>query len=339
MKRVLTILMFSVLVAANIFAATISSPAATVFLTENKVITKEALNKEVSTYKNAGYNIPESEVLESLINEELFFQGAKRDGFYVDDRTLDAVYASQKANIESQVGASLTDDEFAQMVISQYGSVDAYKTYLREQATMNAYVPAKKADLVNAVTQPTDRDITNWYRQNQTSVFTQPYMVRVSVITFARSENADADAEARKNAEDVYGQINSGKLSFEKGVQLYSTDTASKSKGGDVGWLIDGPASRQAVGDEFVDTVMELDVGEIAGVITTPTDYAIAKVTASEDAKILSLSDYIAPDSNITVKEYIRQGLLYQNSQIAFLNAYQSLLEDLKSQAKINRFI
>lgn len=331
--------MFSVLVAANIFAAPISSPAATVFLTENKVITKEALNKEVSAYKSAGYNVSDAEVLESLINEEVFMQGAKRDGFYVDDRTLESVYASQKANIESQVGAPLTDDEFSQMVVSQYGSVDAYKSYLREQATMNAYVPAKKADMVNAVAQPTDRDITNWYRQNQTSVFTQPYMVRVSVITFARSDDAKADANAKKSAEDVYSQIKNGKLSFEKGVQLYSTDTASKSKGGDVGWLVDGAASRQAVGDEFVETVMELDVGEIAGVIATPTDYTIAKVTASEDAKILGMNDLIAPDSNITVKEYIRQGLLYQNSQIAFLNAYQSLLEDLKSQAKINRFI
>lgn len=333
MKRILTIFMVSVVAVASLMAAPISSPAATVFLTENKVITKSDLNKEYQTYKSAGYNITEAEVLESMINREVFMQGAKRDGYYVDDRNVELLYASQKANIESQLGSSLTDDEFSQLVVSQYGSVDEYKTYLREQGTMNAYVPAKKADMVNNVTQPTDRDITNWYRQNQTTVFSQPYMVRVSAITF------DLTDDGKKLADDVYAKINAGTLSFEKAVQLYSTDTASKSKGGDVGWLIDAQSSRQAVGDEFVETVMELDVGDISGVIATPGYYAIAKVTASMDAKILGLNDNIAPDQNITVKEYIRQGLLYQNSQLAFMNAYQSLLDDLKSQAKINRFI
>lgn len=340
MKRVLSILFLSLLFVSAVAAAPISSPAATVNLTNNEVITTDQLAKEVEAYKAAGYtNVTDAEVLEAMINGAVFLQGAKRDGYYVDDRTLDAIYASQKASIEQQLGSTISDEDFEAMIVQQYGSVETYKESLREQAIMNQYVPAKKADMVQNVAEPTDREIKNWYRQNQTAVFSQPYMVRVSVITFARSADASADKKALEQAEDVYNQITSGTLTFEKGVQLYSTDTASKTRGGDVGWLVDNQTSREAVGEEFVEVVMDLDVGEIAGVIATPTDYTIAKVTASEDAKILSLDDYISPDSNTTVREYIRQGLIYQNSQIAFLNAYQSLLDDLKAEAKINRLV
>ena len=340
MKRILSALLLSILFTSILAAASISSPAATVNLNGNEVITRQELSDQIATLKANGYENPkETDVLEAMINDRVFIQGAKRDGYYVDDRTVDSIYASQKANIEQQAGTTLTDEQFEQIVISQYGTVQAYKDYLRNQTIMNQYVPAMKADIVNNVAEPTDREITTWYRQNQTSVFSQGYMVRVSVITFTRSEDSAEDSKILAKANDIYNQIKNGTLTFEKGVQLYSEDTASKSKGGDVGWLVDNQASRQSVGDEFVDTVMELDIGEISGVIATPGDYAIAKVTASEEAKILSLNDPVSPDSTITVRDYIRQGLLYQNSQYAFLNAYQSLVNDLKAQAKINRLV
>lgn len=340
MKRILSTLLVSIFLLSVLVSAPISSPAATVNLNGNEVITRQQLSDQIAALKANGYENPkETDVLEAMINDMVFIQGAKRDGYYVDDRTVDSIYASQKANIEQQAGTALTDEQFEQMVISQYGTVQAYKDYLRNQTIMNQYVPAMKADIVNNVAEPTDREITTWYRQNQTSVFSQGYMVRVSVITFTRSEDSQEDSKILAKANDIYNQIKNGTLTFEKGVQLYSEDTASKSKGGDVGWLVDNQASRQSVGDEFVDTVMELDIGEIAGVIATPGDYAIAKVTASEEAKILSLNDHVSPDSTVTVRDYIRQGLLYQNSQYAFLNAYQSLVNDLKAQAKINRLV
>lgn len=338
MKR-LQLFILILLLSSLAFAASISSPAATVKLTENVVISKTDLSNEVAKYKAMGYtNVTESDVLDAIIEEKLIMQGAKRDGYYVDDRNLEVIYSNQKSSIEAQAGQTLTDEQFEQFVIQQVGSVQEYKESLRKQATLQEYVSAKKSDILQNVKQPTDREITNYYRQNQTS-FSQAYMVRVSVITFAKSGDEAKDKETLALANDVYNQIKSGKLTFEKGVQIYSTDNASKSKGGDVNWLVDNEISRQAVGDEFVERVIELDVGEIDGVIETPSDYTIAKVTASQDAKILSLTDPIQPDSTVTVKEYIREGLLYQNSQIAYMNAYTSLVNDLKSEAVIKKFI
>lgn len=72
------------LLAFNLSAATISKPVATVNLIRNEVITRTELDNELQNYKDQGYqDVTESDVLEALINEKVFLQGAERDGFIV----------------------------------------------------------------------------------------------------------------------------------------------------------------------------------------------------------------------------------------------------------------
>ena len=82
---------------------------------------------------------------------------------------------------------------------------------------------------------------------------------------------------------------------------------------------------------------MNLDVGEYSGVVSTPSDWCIIKVTSNQPAKILSLDDPIAPEETTTVRDYITSGLTYQNAQLAFIAAYEDLLNDLRKEARINR--
>ena len=99
--------------------------------------------------------------------------------------------------------------------------------------------------------------------------------------------------------------------------------------------MADTSTTRTNMGNEFVESVMLMDAGDIEGVFETPYLYAIVKCTVHANPTVLGLDDTIE-EYGITVREYIRQGLLYQNSQYAFLNAYNELLADLRNQAKIN---
>lgn len=335
MKKLLSICLVMMVVAA-LSAATISSPAATVQLTKKQVITMAQLTEAVKQFEAAGYtNVDPAAVLDSMIEDELFNQGADRDGFSVSDTELNTLYARQKSSVDSQAGRVLTNEEFESVVVESYGTVEAYKEYLKNQYTLQNYVYSKKGDIANAVAEPTDKDIKAWYRQNAVDVFSQPEMVRLSVISQQKSND---DAENKKilgTLKGAYEQIKSGKISFEKAVQLYSDDTSSLANGGDWGFLIDQPASRASMGDEFVNEAMVMDEGDLLGVIETPYLYVIAKCTVHLSPRILGLDD-VVPEYGVTVTDYIREGLLYQNSQMAFLEAYASLIEDLKSQAKIN---
>lgn len=338
MKKTLSVLFVFAMLCTALYAAPLSSPAATVNLIRNEVITNQELANELELYVAAGYtNITEYEVLETLINDKLIMQGAERDGYMISDRDLQALYASQKASVEAQLGQSITDAEFDEIVVYQYGSVEEYKTYLKEQYVLNNYVYGKKADIANNVAEPTENDIKNWYRQNQTTLFAQGEIQKVSIITKAKTGDASKDEASKAELEKIYQEIKSGKVTFEKAVQLYSDDQASKARGGDVGWLIDNEIARANVGNDFVDTAMNLDIGEYSGVVSTPSDWCIIKVTSHQPAKILTLDDPIAPEETTTVRDYIASGLTYQNAQLAFVAAYEDLLNDLRNEARINR--
>lgn len=333
MKKVLSILSI-LLVVVTLSAATISSPAATVNLTKNKVITMDQLNKEVELYTNNGVSVQQIDVLNSLIDEILIEQGAARDGYSVTDSEVEQLYANQKKSVEAQAGRTLTDAEFESLVAESYGSVDEYKSYLKLQYLTQIYVSGAKADVLNNVAEPTENEIKTWYRQNSTN-FTLPERVRLSLIAMEKTGDSATDSKKLSTLQSCYNDIVSGKITFEKGVQLYSEDTDSLSIGGDWGFMADNSTTRTNMGDNFVDTVMLMDAGDIEGVFETPYIYAIVKCTVHLDPTILTLNDTIE-EYGITVREYIRQGLLYQNSQYAFLNAYNELLADLRNQAKIN---
>ena len=333
MKKVLSILSI-LLVMVTLSAATISSPAATVNLTKNKVITMDQLNKEVELYTKNGVSVQQIDVLNSLIDEILIEQGAARDGYSVTDSEVEQLYANQKKSVEVQAGRTLTDAEFESLVTESYGSVDEYKSYLKLQYLTQSYVSGAKADVLNNVAEPTENEIKTWYRQNSTN-FTLPERVRLSLIAMEKTGDSATDSKKLSTLQSCYNDIVSGKITFEKGVQLYSEDTDSLSIGGDWGFMADNSTTRTNMGDNFVNTVMLMDAGDIEGVFETPYIYAIVKCTVHLDPTILTLNDTIE-EYGITVREYIRQGLLYQNSQYAFLNAYNELLADLRNQAKIN---
>ncbi|MCI7455703.1 MAG: peptidylprolyl isomerase [Spirochaetales bacterium] len=333
MKKVLSILSI-LLVMVTLSAATISSPAATVNLTKNKVITMDQLNKEVELYTKNGVSVQQIDVLNSLIDEILIEQGAARDGYSVTDSEVEQLYANQKKSVEAQAGRTLTDAEFESLVAESYGSVDEYKSYLKLQYLTQIYVSGAKADVLNNVAEPTENEIKTWYRQNSTN-FTLPERVRLSLIAMEKTGDSATDSKKLSTLQSCYNDIVSGKITFEKGVQLYSEDTDSLSIGGDWGFMADNSTTRTNMGDNFVNTVMLMDAGDIEGVFETPYIYAIVKCTVHLDPTILTLNDTIE-EYGITVREYIRQGLLYQNSQYAFLNAYNELLADLRNQAKIN---
>ena len=333
MKKVLSILSI-LLVMVTLSAATISSPAATVNLTKNKVITMDQLNKEVELYTKNGVSVQQIDVLNSLIDEILIEQGAARDGYSVTDSEVEQLYANQKKSVEAQAGRTLTDAEFESLVAESYGSVDEYKSYLKLQYLTQIYVSGAKADVLNNVAEPTENEIKTWYRQNSTN-FTLPERVRLSLTAMEKTGDSATDSKKLSTLQSCYNDIVSGKITFEKGVQLYSEDTDSLSIGGDWGFMADNSTTRTNMGDNFVNTVMLMDAGDIEGVFETPYIYAIVKCTVHLDPTILTLNDTIE-EYGITVREYIRQGLLYQNSQYAFLNAYNELLADLRNQAKIN---
>lgn len=337
MKKVFIILFVAVMVAAPVFAATslLSKPAATVYLIRNKTISFDALNAKVEEYKAQGINYTQEEVLNVMVNDELFLQGADRDGVKVTDQQLDGYIANVKANIEAQGGKTLSESEFAELLKSQTGMTLAeYRENLKTNYVVQTYLSMKKGDMLNSYKTPTEDDIEAFFLENR-SAFSNPDYSRISHVFFLKE--GEKGTEKYDQAQSVLNEIRNGTITFEKAVSKYSEDPTSKKASGDIGWItLENSTIIQLLGKDFVREAMRLDDGEVcAKVLTSPTGYHIVKCTVSSPAKMLTLEDTVNPATDTTVHDYIGQGLLEQNAQEAYLKAVDSLIEDLRKQATI----
>ena len=182
MKRFSTVLLL-LLAASVLFAASmISEPAATVNLIRNSVITVEDLNAEVERYRNAGMtDVTVQDVLQTMINDEVFIQGAERDGITINDRQIDSLYRQVFNNAVQQaaaVGQTVTEDQFQAEVIRQFGSLENYRESLKNQQILNMYLMQERGEELQNVQEPSESDIQSFFRQNQQTFF-QPECVQL----------------------------------------------------------------------------------------------------------------------------------------------------------------
>jgi parvulin-like peptidyl-prolyl isomerase len=327
------VLLMAVVFAAPAFSA-ISTPIVRLNLTKNYVITQEMLDAKVAEYQQVYESVDSATVLDAMISDELLNQAMERDGYVLTDDQKNELLAAQKSNVEAQLGMSLTDEQFAYVIESNYGvDLEYFKEYLAQQYLVQSYVMTAKPEyFTDAKLMPTTAEVETFYKKNKSS-FISPENVKLAHIYFPYG---DDKAAALKKANDVSAQIKSGKITFEKAVSAYSEDTESISTGGDIGWLsIDDTSTQAYMGENFFEKVFELDAGEVSGVIESNAGYHIVKVSVHNDAKILGIDDKTSPTETTTVRDYITSYLYQENANTAYQEAFVALVADLKSQASI----
>lgn len=334
MKRsILTVLaiLLAVIFAAPVFSA-ISTPIVRVNLTKTEIITKEQLNEKKEIYSQQYQNLDEAQILDAMISDILFEQALERDGYVLTEEGKDQLLENQRATFAEAFGmATLTDDELAYVVDLYYGAtVEEYREYLADQYVLQAYVMNTKQEFFseqNVV--PTNEEIEQFYKQNKTSLISAEN-VKLSHIFFRVGDGQLAKAT------QVSNDIKAGKITFEKAVQQYSEDLDSVDYAGEIGWLsMDDTDSLQSMGQDFFDKVFALEAGDISTVIESNAGYHIVKVTVHNEAKLLGIDDKINPADSTTVRQYIGNYIYEQKVNMAFQNAYLSIISDLKSQATI----
>ena len=326
-------LLLAVVFAAPAFSA-ISTPVVRLNLTKNYVITQEMLDAKVAEYQQVYESVDSATVLDAMISDELLNQAMERDGYVLTDAQKDELLAAQKSNIETQLGMTLTDEQFAYVIQTNYGvDLDYFKDYLAEQYLVQSYVMTTKSDyFTDEKLMPTTAEVESFYKKNKSS-FISPENVKLAHIYFPYGDDS---AAALKKANDVSAQIKSGKITFEKAVTTYSEDTESVSTGGDIGWLsIDDTDTMAYMGENFFEKVFELDAGDVSDVIESNAGYHIVKVSVHNDARILGIDDKTSPTETTTVRDYITSYLYQENASAAYQEAFIALVADLKSQASI----
>jgi parvulin-like peptidyl-prolyl isomerase len=234
-------------------------------------------------------------LLDNIINQKLVEQAAKDKGIKVSDEDVQKQIDQLKAGFKDQA-------QFDEALKSAGMSVDGLKLQIRNQL-----VTQKLIESLASNAKISDADIQAYYDKNKEQFF-QKAAKKASHILFKPEDKA--------NAEKVLAEVKAGG-DFAALAKKNSVDTATQSKGGDLGW----PST--AYVPEFQAALDKLKKGQTtAALVQTPFGWHIIRVTDERAGVQQPIAEVKAQIEQIIVQQ--RKG-----------DAYQTFLDDLRKKAKI----
>jgi foldase protein PrsA len=234
-------------------------------------------------------------LLENLVNQALVEQAAKDKGIKVTDADIQKQIDQLKSGFKDQAA-------FEQALKSAGMTVDQLKAQIRNQL-----VTQKLVETLSANQKVSDAEIKAYYDKNKAQFF-DAAAKRASHVLFK--------AEDKATAKKVLAQLQDKSTTMAAAAKKYSVDTASATKGGDLGW------PTQAYVPEFQAALDKLSKGQMSGLVESQYGVHIVKVTDVRSGSQKPLSE---------VKSQIEQIIIQQRRS----DAYQQFLNDLRKKAKI----
>ncbi|WOD62996.1 peptidylprolyl isomerase [Niallia taxi] len=252
-KKIILPILGIVLIALIVVAVILVQKSNTVASVEGEKITQndldEALNKQYGT-----------SILQTLIANKVVDLEAEKEKIKVTDK-------EKKAELDDLIESSGGEDAFnAALEANGASKADIEEELLR-------YLKIKK--LLEPRIEITDDQIQAYFDENKAS-FNTPEQVEASHILVADE----------KTAKEVKKKLDDGE-DFADLAKEYSTDTATKENGGELGYFSSG----QMV-EEFEKAAFSMDVDEISNPVETTNGWHIIKVTGHKDAVEAKLDDH-----------------------------------------------
>jgi peptidyl-prolyl cis-trans isomerase SurA len=246
------------------------------------------------------------ETLNSIIEEKLQIQEAKRAGLAVDKAAV------QAAVDEILKKNNLTQQQMDEMLLLEGRSMEQYKSHIRDQimtSKVMQYHMGKFGKVSN-------KQIKRYYFQHQKD-FWEPRKPFVRHILFIAEEDASVEIRAskREQAVQVLEQVRAG-ADFPELAKKHSEDV-SASSGGEVGWLTKGHLV-----PEFEEAAFRLKSGEVSDIVESRYGFHIIKVDKVSSGKSEPLEN---------VKDKIEQILVFENRQ----KKYKNWMDELKKDSMI----
>lgn len=244
--------------------------------------------------------------LDSIIEEKLQLQEAKRAGLDIDEAAV------QAALDEILKKNKITMEQMEEMLVSEGRSMEQYKDHIREQI-MTSKVMQYHMGKFGKVS---DKQIKKYYFQHQKD-FWQSKKPFVRHILFIADEDAleEVRMSKKEQAHQVLEEIRAGE-DFVELAKKHSEDV-SASSGGEVGWLTKGHLV-----PEFETVAFRLKSGEVSDIVESRYGYHIIKVEKISSGKSEPLEN---------VKEKIRQILSFE----ARKKKYNDWIDDMKKDSMI----
>jgi peptidyl-prolyl cis-trans isomerase D len=241
----------------------------------------DAYTREVQARFQLTVPVFEDLVKQGLVEEK--FRKLITDGISVSPAEIQEEFKSQNEKIKLDY-VLIKPDELEGKITPDDAEIKAYY----DQNKAKFQIPEKRIvryallDLVQLRqnTPVTDDELKMVYQQNIKDYEVPNRVHAQHILLLTTGSKTDAEvAEIKKKAEDILAQAKKKGANFDELAKKYSEDPGSKTKGGDLGWVVQG----QMV-PEFEKATFSLNKGEISDLIKTQYGFHIIKVLDKESA-------------------------------------------------------
>lgn len=332
--------------AASLFAQADLQVLAVVKLNKNESITVKQLKTRVAAYekqRNATLSLDDrKKVLDAMIQEKLVIQAATKAGLNITDSQVNQYFLQ---TVSQSIGRNVTEKEFEEIVEQQTKmsldeymkqqsgmSVLDYKNYLKNQLIAQQYIVSQRQKELQQVS-PSDEEIRAFYELNKTS-FVWTDMFKMFLVIVPKGNDGEA---ARVKANDLYEKLKSKKLTVNQ-IAVSSREENSGFQAGEV--LVNkSQESAMQLGISYADLLQLFnnEKGYISEIVEQETNFQFFTVIKKFDAKMLTLSDIVQPETTVTVYDYIKNSLSQQKQMEYLSNAANEIATSLDTEANVER--
>lgn len=266
----------------------------------NKLVPMESYHRNLNPEKMKEI---EKKALESLIDKELLYQEAKKQGIKPDKKEIKRIYDATKSSYK-------TKKAFDAALVNNGLTTDTFKLMIEKQIVVEKFM---EKDMNVSYS---DQDLEDYYKKN-IDKFREPEAVRVRHI-YVTIDPTDPEGKkkAKEKADEAYSKIKAGS-DFAEIAYNYSSDP-SRVKGGDVGFL-----HRDMMPSEFEALAFSLGTGQVSEIIETELGYHILKLEEKRPARTVPFTD---------TKEKLRKELKESSEK----KKMEELKKRLRGDARIN---
>ncbi len=264
------------------------------------------------------------QVLEEMIQQEVLFQRAQKDGINPTDQEINEFI--QKGKQEG----GLTEEEFDKQLKESGQTQDSFRADVRKQMAIQ-----KLQDKLGATLKVQDREISDFFNSNPKQFVAEPG-VGLSDIIVDPADNGmkndvKGDVAAQQKINEIRTRLNTG-TDFATVARVQSEDQ-SAMKAGDLGFVRQadfGSLAQAGLPTELGNQMMSKNEGDLLGPVKDARGrWHIFKLTQKRtDSRQLTLDD---PDVRKQISDYIL------NQRRSLLN--EALLTRARDEAKIENFL
>lgn len=345
MKKIVLAFTMFLATAGMAFAQADLQPIVTVKLGKSETITVKQLKSRVGLFEkqtNKKLTVDERKsVLEAFVEEKLILQAAAKAGLSIPDSNIDQYFLQ---TMMQQVGVPFSSEKELDDIILQTQGVTLdqflknqlgiskaeYKSYMKNQLISQNYVVSQRQAELQKIG-PTDEQIRAFYEANKASlVWTD--MMKIFAIAVPKGSNPE---QAKLTANDLRNKIVDKKLTSEQAlVQSQKPDAGYQAIEGVI-QKNEAYAMQLGIPLQTLLTMFNQKEGFVSDIQETESDYRVFVLKKKYEAKMLSISDVVQPETTMTVYEYIRQNLANQMQSLYLQNAANEIAKSLNTPENV----